>query len=766
MKKKIKQALKPAVNVLLKVLMQGAKKYPGRVLFDENELALLRQALLSQNLFGPDGSMVAAFEKEFAVLYGAPYAVASTSGTAAIHTALGGLDLDGGDEIITAPITDLGTIIPILYQNCIPVFADIDETCQMDPEDIERKITPRTKAIVVVHLFGNACNMEKIVDVAKRHGIPLVEDCSQTHVTEYKGKYLGTWGDIGCYSFQQSKHMTTGDGGMTITFNKNYYERMKLFVDKGYARKGWGSRAYLFHAPNYRMNELTGAVGRAQIKKVKAVIEKRNAMGQLMTRLLQGIPGVTPIPGREGVNHSYWLYPFRLEGANLEVFCKEMISKGVYAMAGYTGKPIYLCTESLTAKKTYGNSQLPFTSRNVDKTYEYKEGLCPNAEKMLETLVCIPWNESWGEAGVQRAVDTIKQCLQKVTGKTVMSSASTPIPADTTPRAEEKMGGKKINVAIIGCGQIGRSHLDAYKQNPHIKLVACVDTDLSRAEQFARDAAGAKVYSTHQALLENESVQVASVCTVPSTHRQIVCDLLEAGVHVLCEKPLAMTVSEAQVMLAKAQEKNRLLITAFKLRFFEEVIKTKELLEKGTLGKILNIRLIFGGYMDMAGTWFVKKEISGGGVIMDNGPHAIDLIQYLFGEMDSVDTQALDAKNVGIEDTAKINFSLKSGVKGTIDVSWAAWVTPDHYLEIYGDEGAVFLDMKGITYKYKTWSEWKRVANKSGPAEGFNRQIDHFIEAVQKNRTSVIGSEAGLKAQKVIEAAYKSLAEKSKINVY
>lgn len=751
-KKILKPIGRPVMNSIYEFLMSRAKKHNGRRLFDASELKLLREALLTQNLFGADGHMVASFEREFAELYGVPYAVASTSGTAAIHTALGALDIDGGSEVITAPITDLGTIIPILYQNLIPVFADTDSTYQMDPEDVERKITPRTKAIIAVHLFGNACDIERMAAIAKKHNIPLIEDCSQAHVTEYKGKYVGTWGDIGCYSFQQSKHMTTGDGGMTITSNKAYYDRMKLFVDKGYARKGWGSRAYLFHAPNYRMNELTAAVGRAQLKKVKAVVDKRHVMGLQMTELLRGIPGLTTAPVTEGVHHSFWLYPFKLEGVDLAAFCQAMIKKGVYAMPGYTGKAIYLCTESLSAKKTYGNSQLPFTARNVDKVYEYKEGLCPKAEKALETLVCVPWNESWGEAGVQKAAATIKECLGAA-GKVTRSAV--PVTAPPGP-SSKKTDANALRVGIIGCGQIGRAHLDAYKQNANIEIAACVDTDLSKAEVFAAEA-GAKAYGSHTEMIRDGKVRAVSLCTLPSTHRAITLDLLDAGIHVLCEKPLALSSQDAKQMLQRASEKNLTLLTAFKLRFFEEVERTKELLDKGSLGNLLTFRLLFGGYMDMADTWHVKKELSGGGVIMDNGPHAIDLIRYLFGDVASVSAEARDAQGIGVEDTAKLNFILKNGLTGTADLSWPAWVTPNAYLEIYGDEGTVLVDGSGITYKFKTWNEWKRVPNRADAGGGFAKQIAHFAEAVRSRRTPVIGPEAGLEAQTIIENVYHRL---------
>jgi dTDP-4-amino-4,6-dideoxygalactose transaminase len=190
-KRDVKKILKPVLNsgfnVCCDLLMWPVKIRKGRKLFDSEELRLVHKALLSQNLFSVDGRMIPAFEREFAQAYGVPYAVASTSGTAAIHTALGALDLNPGDEVITAPITDLGTIVPILYQNCIPVFADIDETYNMDPFDVERKITPRTRAIIAVHLFGNPCDTDRLLDVARGHNIPLIEDCAQPMLQSTRG---------------------------------------------------------------------------------------------------------------------------------------------------------------------------------------------------------------------------------------------------------------------------------------------------------------------------------------------------------------------------------------------------------------------------------------------------------------------------------------------------------------------------------------------------------------------------------------------------
>jgi dTDP-4-amino-4,6-dideoxygalactose transaminase/predicted dehydrogenase len=755
----------PAANLACDFLMYGTKWHKGRRPFNSEELKLIRMALLSETLFSQEGTMIPAFEKEFAFLYGVPYAVASTSGTAAIHTALGALDLNAGDEVITAPITDMGTIAPILYQNGIPVFAEVDETYNMDPADVERKITRRTRAIIVVHLFGNPCNMDAMVNIAKQHNIPLIEDCAQAPITEYKGKYVGTIGDIGCFSFMQSKHMTTGEGGMTITSNKAYYERMKLFVDKGWARKGWGPRAYLFLAPNYRPTELVGAVGLAQLKKVRGIVKKRHELGEYMSELLSDVKGVTPAPITPGAQHSYWLYPVSVDkNIDINLLAKEILKQKIWVSAGYIGKPIYLCSEALSAKKTHGQSQCPFTCKFVETDYEYNEGLCPRTEEALKHLICLSFDESWTKEDIKRAADTIAKCVAQFMQKdfpiSLTAEPSSPKISSSLASSETKT----IRIGIVGCGQIGRWHLDAYRLNPKVKLIAFADTDFDKAQQFAKEV-GAVPYSSHKEMIEHEALDGVSICTVPSTHREIALDLLNASVNILCEKPLAISVAEAREMVGAAEEKKLLLLTAFKFRFFEEVLKTKELLNSGSLGKILNFRLMFGGYTDKAGSWYSQKEISGGGVIIDNACHAVDLVRYLFGEVDSVSTQMRNYQNIDVEDTAKLSLSMKNGFFGTIDLSWDLPIPSKSYLEIYGQDGTIFLDSEGITYKFKTWNEWKRIPNHANVNEAFSRQTNHFAGSILNRKSTILDNEDGLKSQIVIEAAYKSAKQGRKVSV-
>jgi len=353
---------------------------------------------------------VSDFEEGFASLYGLRHAVASTSGMASIHVAIGALDLNPGDEVIAAPITDAGTVVPILYQNAIPIFADIDHTYNMDPVDVERQITERTRAILVVHLFGNPCDMDAIMDVARGHHLPVIEDCSQAHLTEYKGRMLGTIGDIGCFSLQQSKHMTTGDGGMTLTDRDDWAERMRLFADKGWNRQpDWERRAYLLLGPNYRMTELQAAVGLAQLEKVADVVRRRNELGTLLSQVISDVVGIQPAPVTEGGSHSYWTYPLATGDWPAAEFGPALAAEGVPCRPGYIVDPIFLCMEALATKLTYGTSQCPFTCHWTERDIEYTEEMCPRTSAALSHMVTFTFNENYSEGDILDVAGAIKK---------------------------------------------------------------------------------------------------------------------------------------------------------------------------------------------------------------------------------------------------------------------------------------------------------------------------------------------------------------------
>jgi dTDP-4-amino-4,6-dideoxygalactose transaminase len=243
--------------------------------------------------------------------------------------------------------------------------------------------------------------MDALCDIARRHNVPLIEDCSQAHRTRYKGRVLGTIGDIGCFSLQQSKHMTTGDGGMTITNRDDWAERMRLFADKGWTRQpGWGPRTYMFLAPNYRMTELQAAVGLAQLEKVDGVVARRTALGNLLSQKLAGVEGLATAPVTPGGQHTYWSYPLRVTKWSPRRFAEALTAEGVPAGAGYIGKPIFLCAEALAAKQTFGASQFPYSILPPERRVEYTEHTCPRAQEALDHMVTLSLNENYDEADV------------------------------------------------------------------------------------------------------------------------------------------------------------------------------------------------------------------------------------------------------------------------------------------------------------------------------------------------------------------------------
>jgi len=370
----------------------------------EQEIANLTEVVKSGKLFRHGGKYVTSLEADFARMLGRAHALACTSGTAAIHLALAAVDPNPGDEVITTPITDMGTISPIVQQNAIPIFADLDpRTFNLDPESVAARITDRTRAIIVVHLFGNPADIDAIAALARPRGIAVIEDCCQAYLAQDHGRLAGSMGDLACFSLQQSKHMTAGDGGIMVTDNADFATRAALFSDKGWTRTG-DVRDYVKLGLNYRMNELTGAVAHAQLGKVAGVVARRRERADQLTRLLgEQAPGVEPPYTREGCRHSYWQYPITIDEGRLGVapqeFCRAINAEGVPAGVGYIGRPIYMSAALRTAP-TYGSSRCPFDCPKASRVVSYQEQDCSNTVEILRRIIVVPWNEQYREQDV------------------------------------------------------------------------------------------------------------------------------------------------------------------------------------------------------------------------------------------------------------------------------------------------------------------------------------------------------------------------------
>ncbi|KPC70280.1 spore coat protein [Thermoactinomyces vulgaris] len=380
--------------------------------FGEEEARELLEALEQNTLFYHHGKKVKQFLRDFNDLYGVDYSVAVSSGTAAIHVALGAAGVTVGDEVITSPITDQGTLIGILYQNAIPVFADLHpHTYNMDPASIESRITPRTKAILVVHLAGNPSDMDAIMAIARKHDLKVIEDCAQSYLCRYKGRLVGTIGDYGCFSTNDFKHISTGDGGI-VTVNSGDEEEYRLvhaFADKNYQRlQGQVRRELSYLAPNYRMTELQGAVGVAQLKKLRQICETRRRYGDRITGGISGLQGIQPHQVYEGGTCSYWFYMFRLDLDALTCsraeFSAALAAEGIPNQPGYIPEVVYL-QPLFQKRQAYLNSHFPFDLTDVT----YPRGLCPTAEHILQTAVRIGVSEFFDEQDIEDIIQGIRK---------------------------------------------------------------------------------------------------------------------------------------------------------------------------------------------------------------------------------------------------------------------------------------------------------------------------------------------------------------------
>ena len=388
----------------------------GRDLGTE-EITLLKEVIESGTLNCTRGKQVNTLEKEIADVYGVDHVRAVSSGTAACHTAIVAINPEPCDEIITTPITDMGAIAPILYQLAVPIFADVDPvSLNVTPETVAERITDRTRAIVATHLFGNPCDIAGIKEVADRYGIPVIEDCAQAFLAEQDGNMVGTVGAVGCFSLQQGKHMTSGEGGFVMTSDAKNARRMRLFSDKAWPY-GEADPDHEFLALNYRLTELQGAVARAQLKKLPGVVERRRAAAAALTRLLAGTPGLTLPAAARGSTHVYWKYPLIVDPDLIEggadALGAALKERGVFCVPRYIQKPAFQC-RVFRERNTFGTSGWPLSCRKQMGLGEvaYDAAEYPGTRRGLERVVVLPWNERYTDEHIAFIAAAVREAVE------------------------------------------------------------------------------------------------------------------------------------------------------------------------------------------------------------------------------------------------------------------------------------------------------------------------------------------------------------------
>jgi perosamine synthetase len=392
--------------------------------YGEEEIRIAEEVLRSGKFSRLSGTKVLQFENAFAQKHGVKHAVAVSSGTAAIHVALAALGIGPGDDVIHTSHCFIGTATPSAHAGAVPIFADIDpRTFNIDPKSIEEKITPYTKAIVPVHLNGCPADMDAILEIARKHNLFVVEDAAQATGALYKGKIVGTFGIMGCYSFWEDKLITTaGEGGMIITNDDELAKRARMIQNHGEEPEDGtyyaGERLYYhqFLGYNYRMGEFQGAVGLVQLGRLDEYIEGRRKNAHLLTQLLSEVKGIiTPYEPPE-VKHVFYKYIMRLDRNILNVSAKEFVAalqaEGIPCSRRYPTplhqQPVFV------EKRGFGNTHAPFTQPWYPGNVEYGSGL-PNAEKLPEELVRLLMNSVFSPKDIEDMAKGVRKVAQAYT---------------------------------------------------------------------------------------------------------------------------------------------------------------------------------------------------------------------------------------------------------------------------------------------------------------------------------------------------------------
>jgi dTDP-4-amino-4,6-dideoxygalactose transaminase len=346
------------------------KPFPKWPIWDDREIKALKEVCES-GVWGIGGERVVAFEEAFSRYIGTRHAIATTSGTVALELALRSLEIKPGDEVIVPAYTFMATATSVLFTSAIPVFVDISpDTYCIDPVAVEDAVTDRTKAVIPVHIGGCPADMDGIMDVARRHGLAVIEDAAQAHGAEWRGKKVGSIGDLGCFSFQSSKNMTSGEGGAVTTNDDALADRCWSYHNCGRVR---GGRWYEHHVlgGNYRMTEFQAAILIPQLERLDETTRKREENASKLTKALSEIPGIKPLKLPPQVTrHAYHLYIFRYEkeefkGVPRDLFIKALNAEGIPCSPGYVPlykEPIFSSEDVRRILKLLGREEIDYPS--------------------------------------------------------------------------------------------------------------------------------------------------------------------------------------------------------------------------------------------------------------------------------------------------------------------------------------------------------------------------------------------------------------------
>jgi dTDP-4-amino-4,6-dideoxygalactose transaminase len=387
--------------------------------FEKEEFDALMEVAKSKKLRRAEAAL--EYEQTIADWFGVKHAIAVSSGTTSLHIALAAFGIGPGDEVIVTPYTFVASDTAVLEQNAIPIFADVDPVyLTLDPEDVARKITPRTKAIIPVTISGTLVDMDPIMDLAKKHNLWVLEDAAQSLGARYKGKLVGTIGHVGSFSSITGKITNTGEGGFVVTNDTELYEKMWGYTDFARRRSLGPASKYHWDLPctNYRITNMQAAIGTQQMRRAWSMIAKRTENAHYLSEKLAGVPGIVLPAEQAWGERVYFYYLIRLLpevlGTNMLNFAVALAAEGVYNLK-YLSTTRWMVPQHLEPlfvnKAGYGGTKCPFECPWYEGHVEYYEGLCPEAEKACNEVF---WLASVHPLLEKQDLDDIAAAVTKV----------------------------------------------------------------------------------------------------------------------------------------------------------------------------------------------------------------------------------------------------------------------------------------------------------------------------------------------------------------
>jgi dTDP-4-amino-4,6-dideoxygalactose transaminase/predicted dehydrogenase len=620
------------------------------------------------------------FASEWASYCGARYGLVLPHGTDALRVAIAAaIDHDGieyGGEIIVPNLSFIASATTVLDRGFGIALVDVDpETYLLDPKRVEEAIIPgKTRAIMAVHLFGQPADMSALADIAKRHSLVLIEDAAQAHGGIHELGRTGSLGDAAGFSFQSSKNLSSGEGGAFTTNDLQIFERAYSFHNVGRARRGgqrWGHHSLGF---NMRSSEYVAAVLLHRLHKLEAEQIRRAENFQRLREYLADASCVSPLGiGRGVVRHGVHMFVMRYHseecgGLGIEDFISALQAEGLPLNRGYTATMAQQPALQAIAERHPSYLRLEPT---------------PVADEAVKNMLFLPHEIFLGSAEdmkeVAAAVIKVQARYQPEGAKrTVRDSAkpvAVPAPVITdvkvVPLATAKA--KPIRFAVIGLGIMGQEHARAITANPLMKLAAVTDVQANTGRRVAADL-GAKWFDSADQLINSGDVDAIVIATPHWQHGELAVSALKAGLHVLCEKPLTVTVAQADEVLEAASRSKGIFAVVHQKRFEPAYLYVKQLLDSGELGTIYRCSMLESAWRSEAyyrsspwrGTW--RGE--GGGVLLNQAPHILDRYAWLCGMPETVTARCdTSLHEIEVEDTASAILYHSNGAHGYIHIS-------------------------------------------------------------------------------------------------